>query len=153
MPTPRVLGGVAMAAAVIGLTVPTASATDISDTWVTPLRRPRNAADRHDHGVRPRHQLLQGPVRSRRPGQPAAPGQERPAGGQLPGPKHTRPGWYTRDRALPAAIQTTARFRVVKVPKHAFSGFDRGSRVSGRVFSGLDCDDDFGPVGGRSTGR
>lgn len=36
MPTTRVLGGVAMAAAVIGLTVPNASASDISDAWVTP---------------------------------------------------------------------------------------------------------------------
>ncbi|MDX3237326.1 hypothetical protein PV392_16925 [Streptomyces sp. ME03-5709C] len=154
MPTPRVLGGVAMAAAVIGLTVPTASASDISDTWVTPYYAVP--------GMRLTVTTMAcGRDTNYSKGQSEAGGQVNllPLGrsGLLAGsfrvPKHTRPGWYTVTVRCPPRIQTTARFRVVKVPKHAFSGFDRGFSGFDRGFSGLECDDDFGPVGRRSNGR
>ncbi|MET9875810.1 sortase [Actinacidiphila glaucinigra] len=147
MPTTRVLGGVAMAAAVIGLTVPNASASDISDAWVTPYYAVP--------GMRLTVTTTAcGPDANYSKGQSEAGGQVNllPLGrsGLLAGtfrvPKHTRPGWYTVTLRCPPRTQTTASFRVVRGPAHGFSGLDRG-------FSGLECDDDFGPVGRRSSGR
>ncbi|MFE0628418.1 sortase [Streptomyces sp. NPDC058864] len=149
MPATRVLGGVAMAAAVIGLTVPTASANDISDAWVTPyyavpgmrLTVTTTACGRDANYSK---------------GQSEAGGQVNllPLGrsGLLAGtfrvPKHTRPGWYTVTLRCPPRIQTTASFRVVRGHVHGFSGLDRGfSGLDrgfsglGRGFPGLDCDD------------
>ncbi|MFD8075579.1 sortase [Streptomyces sp. NPDC059718] len=145
MPTTRVLGGVAMAAAVIGLTVPTASASapayDFPNAWVTPY-----------YAV-PGMRLMVTTTACGRDatyskGQSEAGGQVNllplgRRGGLLAGsfrvPKHTRPGWYTVTLRCPPRTQTTASFRVVR-------GFAHG-------FSGLDCDDDFGPVGRRSARR
>ncbi|WP_431961635.1 hypothetical protein [Actinacidiphila sp. bgisy160] len=141
MPTSRVLGGVAMAAAVFGLTVPTgsASASDFSDAWVAPyyavpgmrLTVMTTACGRDANYSK---------------GQSEAGGQVNllplGGGGLLAGsfrvPKHTRPGWYTVTLRCPPRIQVKASFRVVR-------GFAHG-------FSGLDCDD-FGPVGRRSAKR
>ncbi|MEU1616710.1 hypothetical protein ACFZAU_28990 [Streptomyces sp. NPDC008238] len=153
MPTTRVLGGVAMAAAVIGLTIPNASANDISDAWVTPyyavpgmrLTVTTTACGRDANYSK---------------GQSEAGGQINllPLGrsGLLAGtfrvPKHTRPGWYTVTLRCPPRIQTTASFRVVRGPGHGFSGFDRGFSDFGRGFADLDCGDS-GSSGRRSSGR
>lgn len=153
MPTTRVLGGVAMAAALIGVTVPSASASDISDAWVTPyyavpgmrLTVTTTACGRDANYSK---------------GQSEAGGQVNllPLGrsGLLAGsfrvPKNTRPGWYTVTVRCPPRIQTKASFRVVRGFGRGFSGLDRGFSGSGRGFSGLDCDD-FGLAGRRSGGR
>ncbi|MEU4098436.1 sortase [Streptomyces sp. NPDC026673] len=123
MPTTRVLGGVATAAAIIGLTVPTASATDVADAWVTP------------YYALPGMRLTVtttacGRDASYSKGQSEAGGQVNllPVGrrsGLLAGsfrvPENTRPGWYTVTLRCPPRTQATTSFRVVRLPRGGFS--------------------------------
>lgn len=122
MPTTRVLGGVATAAAIIGLTVPTASATDVADAWVTPYYA--------FPGMRLTVTTTAcGRDASYSKGQSEAGGQVNllPVGrrGLLAGtfrvPENTRPGWYTVTLRCPPRTQATTSFRVVRFPRGGFS--------------------------------
>jgi hypothetical protein len=141
MPTTRVLGGVAAAAAVIGLNVPTAAATDYSDTWVTPYYA--------SPGMRVTVITAAcGRDASYSKGQSEAGGQVNllPSGrrGLLSGsfrvPYDTPPGWYRVTLRCPPRTQDTASFRVVR--PHRGGGMSRGGGCG-----------DFAPVERRSVNR
>jgi hypothetical protein len=115
MPTMRVLGGVATAAAILGLSAPTAAAADVSDAWVTPyfatagmrLTVTTTACGR-DAYYSKGHSEAGGQVNL------LPLGRRGLLAGSFRVPRDTPPGWYTVTLRCPPRTQTTASFWVVR---------------------------------------